>query len=551
VGADEPAEIDLGIPGITGATVVGRGGFGVVYRARQVTSGGGEVAVKVLSGHLDAGASQRFEREAAALGSLRGHPNICTVYFAGTDSEERPYLVMEYAPSSLAEHIAERGALPWSEVASLGIELTGALETAHRANLLHRDVKPENVLRTRFGRWQLADFGLARFNDDTLSRGLTTTVSHAAPELLEHGRASVATDVYALGSTLFVALTGRAAFAGDDDSHPVSVYRRIAEDPVPEMPGVPEAMAAVVRTAMAKDPDERFASAAAMGEALMTAQRSAGLDVTPLPLPPETAARAAEPVLGGEEPTVGTPTPPIPAEPTRAVERSGRRAPERDPVEPDDPPEPSARLGRWVLIGVVALLALLLVGGGLQLAGDGDGEDAGPSTNTSASSTSGSTATQEPTLEELRTATLSENWELLGWEASQCTGPVADGNCADESLFDPFTMSTTCTSNPQPPADCELVLDFVGLSSPMSHDGVGYVASFIEEFHFFGELSYEGCESDAPGFRHDFQLVPTSAQKRGDEWVATSIGGTYSVAVDDPNPSCASSYVVDFSMRSL
>jgi hypothetical protein len=470
------------------------------------------------------------------------------VYFAGTDSEERPYLVMEYAASSLAEHIAERGALPWSEVASLGVELAGALETAHRANLLHRDVKPENVLRTRFGRWQLADFGLARFNDDTLSRGLTTTVSHAAPELLEHGRASGGADVYARGSSLFVALTGRRAFAGDDDSHPVSVFRRIAEDPVPEMPAVPEAITAVVRTAMAKDPAERFASAAAMGEALRDAQRSAGLDVTPLPLPPDTPAPAAEPGPGGEE-TVGSPTPHIPADPTRAVERSGRRAPEREPVEPDDPAETSARPGRRVLIGAVALLALLLVGGGLLLAGDGDGEDAGPSTTSSA--TGESTSTEEPTLEELRTATLSESWELLSWEATDCAGPEGDVNCADESLFDPFTMSTSCTSNPQPPADCELFLDFVGLSYPMSHDGVGYVASFVDEDAFFGQFTYGDCESDVPAFQHEVKLVPTSAEKRGDEWVATSIGGTYSVAVDDPNPSCASSYVVHFSMRSI
>ena len=175
----------------------------MVYWAVQASSGG-QVAVKVLSGHLEDATRPRFERETAALGALLGHPNICTVFDAGVDASGRPYLVMEYAArGSLAARLRGEGPLGWADVLVVGVKLAAALETAHRAGLLHRDVKPENVLVTVYGEPRLADFGLARFTDDSVSQagGVTTTVAHAAPELLRGRPPSVASDVYALGST--------------------------------------------------------------------------------------------------------------------------------------------------------------------------------------------------------------------------------------------------------------------------------------------------------------------------------------------------------------
>jgi hypothetical protein len=390
-------EIDLGIDGIGPATLVGRGGFGRVYRAVQASSGGA-VAVKIAAGHLDATGRERFEREARALGALRGHPNICTVFDAGVDADERPYLVMEYAPSTLAQGLADDGAMAWQEAAALGVQLAGALHTAHARGLLHRDVKPENVLISQFGVPKLADFGLARFTDDTLSGTITTTISHAAPELLRGGPPTVATDVYALGSTLFAALTGHVAFALTDQAHPASLYRRIDEDPVPEMPGVPDAIAQVVRNAMAKDPSRRPDSAAALGEALRDAQRREGAAVTPLPLaadepatrpapPLPVTAESATPHQGAGEDAL-----------TEAIVR-GNREPvvlEESPGSPDD--VPGRRVPRWVpaaaLVGAVliAILAVALTGG------DGD------------PTTSGTTSTT--TIVEESTTTLSPEAQL-------------------------------------------------------------------------------------------------------------------------------------------
>lgn len=391
-GVDDDGGVDLRIPGIGPGILVGRGGYAEVYRATQLSSGG-VVAVKVLSGHLDETARSRFERETAALGALRGHPNICTVFDAGADAVGRPYLVMEYAPRTLADLVKSAGPLSWQDAAELGVKLAGALETAHRAGLLHRDVKPENVLITGFGEPQLADFGLARFHDDTASRGgITTTLSHAAPELLGGNPPSARSDVYALGSTLFYALMGRAAFALSDEAHLVSLYKRIEQDPVPPMPGVPPELAEVVRSAMAKVPDERFATAESVGEALRAAQEAHGLAMTRLPLPLGAVDQARD--IIDRDRTVDDGTPRVDEHDvdgiTRPVERRDRVVPVDTGGDAigDTASDQGARLrGRFpylmgggvLLLVLVVALALLLAGGG----GDGERADAGDTTEPS------------------------------------------------------------------------------------------------------------------------------------------------------------------------
>lgn len=401
---DAGEEIDLGIAGIGPGVLVGRGGFGLVYRAVQRSSGG-VVAVKVLSGHLDDVARSRFEKEAAALGKLRGHPNICTVYDAGVDSSGRPYLVMEYAPSSLAQRLAEEGAMAWPDAAALGVEVAGALQTAHRAGLLHRDVKPENVLLTSFGDWRLADFGLVRFAEDTMSRGITLTASHAAPELLWGAPATVASDVYALGSTLFHALTGHVAFALSEGAHRESLYRRIEQEPVPELTDVPEPIAVVVRRAMAKEPSGRFASASELGEALQDAQRAGGAAVTSLRLATNSGSEAAgRAAVADSGLTVDGATPRVPDELTAAVDRANRGRP--DEAVDEELPESQDREPRPVdrrLVIVAAVIIAALIGGALMLGrGGGDGVDtAGTDTSAGSSTTEQETATTLSVAEEL------------------------------------------------------------------------------------------------------------------------------------------------------
>src|SRR5215204_311373 len=136
-------------------TEIGRGGFGVVYRARQPALNR-YVAIKFLAASLNSSGRERLSREALAMGALSGHPNIVSVVAVGIPKEGEPYLVMPYlARGSLADALEARGPLPWQEVVKIGVKLSGALESAHRLAILHRDVKPGNVLVSDFGEPQL------------------------------------------------------------------------------------------------------------------------------------------------------------------------------------------------------------------------------------------------------------------------------------------------------------------------------------------------------------------------------------------------------------
>ena len=280
---------DLGIPGIVDAVVVGRGGFGSVYKARQPALSR-TVAVKILTDALqDETARLRFERECFAMGMLGGHPNIIQVYESGFTGDGRPYIVMDYmAEGALADRLEHRGPYDWRDLLPIAVRLAGALETAHRAGVLHRDIKPENVLISKYGEPQLADFGIARLQgaQQTRTDTLTASIAHAAPELLTGQPPSVQSDLYALGSALFMLLTGSAAFLRDTDQSLVPVLSRIGRDPVPDLRtrGIPDAVAALVERLMAKDPAQRFESAEAFGREVQRVERALGLDVTSLAL---------------------------------------------------------------------------------------------------------------------------------------------------------------------------------------------------------------------------------------------------------------------------
>ncbi len=282
----EPRD-DLGIAGLTGAVEIGRGGFGVVYRARQ-DAFGRDVAVKILSGpRLDDEAQRRFVRECLATGSVSTHPNIVTVLDAGTTEDGRPYLVMEFLPGgSLGDRLAEHGPLPWPDAVSMGVSLAGALETAHHLGVLHRDIKPENVLVNAFGDACLADFGIARVQGGTETRSgvISASLAHAPPEVLDGRSPTAASDVYALASTIHTLIRGTAPFAAasDESLHPLML--RIFSQPPPDLreEGVHDEVVSVLERALAKDPAGRFATASAFGQALREAQRAAGLTPTPL-----------------------------------------------------------------------------------------------------------------------------------------------------------------------------------------------------------------------------------------------------------------------------
>ena len=352
---------------------IGRGGFGVVYQGRDRRFAR-DVAVKVLTGVLDDTMTARFERECHAVGALSGHPHIVVVHDSGTTEEGLAYLVMELlAGGSLAERLAMSGPQSWPTAAELGVQLGGALETAHRGGVLHRDVKPENVLLSAYRQPKLVDFGIAtvRGGFETKSASVSASLVHAAPEILAGKRSSTASDVYALGSTLFQVLTGRPAFVDPDDETLFPMLARIGSDPVPDLrpAGVPDEIAAVIERAMAKAPEDRYDSALAFALDLQQAAVANGQVVSsPIVVGHDATPQPAKPVVAGATTTHQTRTP-VQQEP--------------EPLQPETlRPEPERRPPRRRIIAVAATVVALLAAGGAVLLGGGDKQNTGASSPT-------------------------------------------------------------------------------------------------------------------------------------------------------------------------
>lgn len=196
---------ELEIEGFSNAVEIGHGGFGVVYRCNQPALERA-VAVKVMSADVGPDDRERFLREGRAMGRLSGHPNIVHVLQVGATASNRPYIVMPSCERrSLEIQVGKEGPLPWSDVRAIGIKIAGALEAAHRAGILHRDVKPANILISGYDEPQLTDFGIARLGGafETSSGDIAGSPAFTAPEVLQGRPPSAASDVYGLGATLF------------------------------------------------------------------------------------------------------------------------------------------------------------------------------------------------------------------------------------------------------------------------------------------------------------------------------------------------------------
>lgn len=273
--------------GFEDAVEIGRGGFGVVYRCTQVALDR-TVAVKVLTDSLDADNQARFVREQQVMGRLTGHPNIVTVLEAGTTAQGLPFLVMPYHRwDSLHTWLRRNGPLALEKVLVLGVKIAGALESAHRLGVVHRDVKPGNILLTDYGEPALTDFGIAHVGVgfQTSEGTLAGSPAFTAPEVLQGGTPTPAADVYGLGATLFCALTGHAAFERRSGENLATQFGRITTQPVPDLreDGIADDVAAVVEKAMSREPDQR-PSVAALGEALREFQQRHGFSASEMAL---------------------------------------------------------------------------------------------------------------------------------------------------------------------------------------------------------------------------------------------------------------------------
>ena len=260
---------------------VGAGGMGEVYKARD-TRLDRTVAIKILPAHLseNAEAKQRFDREARAISSLN-HPNICTLHDVG-HREGIDYLVMEFLEGETLAQRLYKGPLPVDQLLKCGIEICDGLEKAHRSGVVHRDLKPGNIMLTKTGA-KLMDFGLAKavLASAAATSGLTATVAtppgsgpltargvvvgtfqYMAPEQVEGKEADARSDIFALGAVLYEIATGKRAFEGKTAASAMAAVLEREPAPITSVqPMTPPALDRLVTTCLQKDPDERWQTA--------------------------------------------------------------------------------------------------------------------------------------------------------------------------------------------------------------------------------------------------------------------------------------------------
>jgi serine/threonine-protein kinase len=274
---------------------VGSGGMSRVYRAHDRLLER-TVALKILHEHYsqDDEYVERFRREARAVAQL-AHPNIVTVIDRG-EHEGRQFIVFEYVDGeNLKQLVTREGPLPAKQVIELGLQVASALASAHDRGVVHRDVKPQNVILSEDGMPKVTDFGIAR-SADVASVTLTGTVmgtsEYLPPEQARGEPVDVRSDVYSLGAILYELCTGRVPFPGEN---PVSVAMRHLNEPVPSVrdrrPDIPPRLDAAIRRAMAKDRAERFGSMPELIAELETCLRSLGDGDETIVLPAAVRAR--------------------------------------------------------------------------------------------------------------------------------------------------------------------------------------------------------------------------------------------------------------------
>ncbi|MGC5014042.1 protein kinase domain-containing protein [Streptosporangium sp. DT93] len=379
---------------------IGRGGMGTVWRARDEVLGR-DVAVKEVIPSPDLTGPEREVftvrtlREARAAGRV-GHPGVATVYDV-IEEDGRPWIVMQLVDSrTLGAVVREDGPLPPMRVARIGLEVLSALVAAHHAGVLHRDVKPDNVLLARDGRAVLTDFGIAVLEGDssiTRTGSLIGTPAFIAPERAAGGPADFASDLWSLGVTLHVAVEGRSPF---ERAHPMATLSAVMhQEPEPLRLAGP--LTPVILGLLRKDPAERMTAREVQAHLTALVNGTAPQPTMPIELPveppaepfagplagPALAASAAAATAPGGPPTVtvaGAPGAPGPWGTAGAV------PPPVDPSGPTPPVASAPRRRRPVLLGAAAVAAAVaLTSGGLVWVATNSAETPSKEPTTSAS----------------------------------------------------------------------------------------------------------------------------------------------------------------------
>jgi serine/threonine-protein kinase len=338
---------------------LGAGGMANVYLAEDEDLGR-RVAIKILNDRYadDESFTERFRREAKSAASL-SHPNIVSIYDRG-EAEGRAYIAMEVVEGeSLKELIVAKGALPLAQAVDYAKQILSAVRFAHRHGIIHRDIKPHNILLDGEGRLKVTDFGIARAGPSQMTEvgSIMGTAQYLSPEQARGAPVTAASDLYSVGVVLYEMLTDKTPFTGET---PIEIaMKHLNETPSPPSelrPEIPPELDQIVLRALAKDPHERYETAD---------EFSADLDrlEAGLPVAPETSA-AATAVLAGTaatqilSPDAGTRVLPPPGPPT---------SPRRPPGYPPDygyhgpPPRKRRRWAPWLI--ALALIAAAVAGG--------------------------------------------------------------------------------------------------------------------------------------------------------------------------------------------
>jgi uncharacterized RDD family membrane protein YckC len=355
----------------------GRGGMGVVYRATQLALDR-TVALKLVAPELagDEGFRERFKRESRLAASIE-HPNVIPIHEAG-EADGQLFICMRFVEGTdLRELLALRGPLDPARAARIVSQVADALDAAHARGLVHRDVKPANVLigdRGGVEHVYLTDFGLTKqtAGQSTLTQTgqWVGTLDYIAPEQIEGRAVDARTDVYALGCVLYQTLTGVVPF--DRDSEVSKMWAHISEPPPRpsrRRPGIPQAFDAVVARAMAKDPGQRYGSAGELGRAARAAASGAAAPVSDASTdvgPPAPAQHPTYPPPSLRPPAPGAPAasplpPPISPQPLAPPATAGPLAPAAAPAPPWlAPAEPRASYARRMLATLIDAFVVCL-----------------------------------------------------------------------------------------------------------------------------------------------------------------------------------------------
>jgi serine/threonine protein kinase len=420
----------LGIPGIDSAVQIGQSASHTTYRVRD-TATGQMVVIKLLHAGRDwPGLQERFEREQTAMAALR-HPNIVQVLGHGWTETGMPFIATTEVSggSSIGDRL--RGPTPMTgpDILALGVRLAGALESAHRADVVHGDLRPDDMMVTPQGEPLVADFGVV-----TLVRPNAADVTdpaelaHVAPELLDGQPASAQSDLYSLASALYTLFAGLPAYVRPGDQSIIPVIKRIASDPLPDLSSknVPAPVVDAVSKGMAKAPKDRYQGAQELGRGLQQAQVALGLPMTEMAVLGTPRARGASPTRAT------TPVTTAPVADAPAVTAPTAVAPPAPPsrgttaVAPA-PPGPNRK--PLVLAGIAAA-AIVIIALGIFIATRGDDSDEAAPTTTTTTTTKDSTTTTSTTEPQ------SDTTEALTSDGGQLTLAVP------ETWSDHSTVST-------------------------------------------------------------------------------------------------------------